>query len=396
MRRFPTFLVMVTTILSVSAFYVGIRLLTTYAWAAENAGWVWLALAGVVALQFIGPFLYRSYPDRLEQLRFVSWSTYLALGAFGTLILYTLAADIVVVLWGLFNLPGDARTWAYPAVGIFAVATVVVGFWQAVSGPRVYEVDVPLAGLPEAFAGFRIVQISDLHLGPTLGKRFTEKVVARTNALAPDVVALTGDFVDGNVATLRGAVEPLSGLKPREATFFIPGNHEYYWGVEAWMREFSRLGAAILLNEHAVIRRGGSALVIAGVADYNAGHMIPEHASDPVKALRGAPAGAPRILLAHHPESHLDAEPAGFQLQLSGHTHGGQFFPFSLLVRMTHRHCKGLYRIGEMWLYVSRGTGYWGPPIRFGVPAEITLIRLSAASPATSSAAASPTPGPAS
>ncbi len=378
--RFLYFISIVAAILSLSSFYVGSRLIAAFPWAASHREAVWLSFALFVALQFLGPYLYRVFPDHVNRLFIVHWVTYTTLGVFGSVLLYSIAADLLVGLWTLLSLPGDAEALAFPAVLAMVLVTAVIGYAQVLAGPRVYEVDVPLRGLPEAFAGFRIVQITDLHLGPTLGRRFTEKVVRIANALAPDVVALTGDFVDGEVASLRGAVEPLSQLRAPHGTFFISGNHEYYWGVAAWLEEFRRLGARLLLNGHAVLRKDGSELVLAGVTD---------QAPDPESSLRGAPAGAVKLLLAHHPENYKEAARTGFQLQLSGHTHGGQFFPFSLLVRLTHRYYKGLHRFEDLWIYVSRGTGYWGPPLRFGVPAEITLIRLTtAASTATSSAAA--------
>ncbi len=374
--RFVVFILIIAAILSLAAFYVGSRLIALSPWAASRSELVWLTLALFVALQFLGPILYRVVPDRESRLFILHWASYTALGVFGCLVLYTAAADLLAAAWSIAVRSDRAFELESAAVGAMVLVTLLVGSAQVALGPRVYTVPVPLAGLPAAFDGFRIVQITDVHLGPTIGRRFMERCVAMANALDADVVALTGDFVDGPVAQLREAVAPLAGLNARAGVFFVTGNHEYYWNAHAWIEEFRALGARVLVNEHVVIRRGDAALVIAGITDASAGPMLRGHAPDAGRALAGAPDGATKVLLAHHPASQAAAERAGFDLQISGHTHGGQFFPFSLLVRLANRHYKGLYRLGRLWLYVSRGTGYWGPPLRFGVPAEIALLKL--------------------
>jgi predicted MPP superfamily phosphohydrolase len=320
-------------------------------------------------------------PDRYNRLFILHWASYTALGVFGCLVLYTAAADLFATAWSIALGSNRALELESAAVGAMLLVTLVVGSAQVALGPRVYTVQIPLAELPAALDGFSIVQVTDLHLGPTVGRRFMERCVAMANALDADVVALTGDFVDGTVERLRDAIAPIAGLKARGGVFFVTGNHEYYWNAHAWIDEIRALGVRVLLNEHVVIRRGDAALVLAGITDQSAGPMLRGHAPDPQRALAGAPDGAAKVLLAHHPASHAAAQRAGFHLQISGHTHGGQFFPFSLLVRLANRYYKGLYRLGRLWLYVSRGTGYWGPPLRFGVPAEITLLRLRSAPP---------------
>jgi predicted MPP superfamily phosphohydrolase len=175
-------------------------------------------------------------------------------------------------------------------------------------------------------------------------------------------------------------VAPLSGLRSRHGSFFVTGNHEYYAGAAPWLAEVRRLGIRVLLNEHVLIEQGGSTLVLAGVTDFMAHHFDPTHQSDPRAALAGAPSDAgARVLLAHQPRSATGAEQAGFDLQLSGHTHGGQFLPWVFFVRFQQPFTAGLHRLGRLWVYVSRGTGYWGPPKRFGAPSEITRLRLVAA-----------------
>jgi predicted MPP superfamily phosphohydrolase len=191
-----------------------------------------------------------------------------------------------------------------------------------------------------------------------------------------DMVAITGDLVDGSVGRLSHHTEPLARLSSRHGTYVVTGNHEYYSGAHAWIREFGRLGTRVLMNEHVVLEHGGAQLTLAGVTDYSAHHFDPSHRSDPHGALVDAPGGGVRVLLAHQPRSAPHAERAGFHLQLSGHTHGGQFWPWNLFVRLQQPFTGGLNRLGRMWVYINRGTGYWGPPMRFGIPSEITRIRL--------------------
>ncbi|MDZ7307792.1 MAG: metallophosphoesterase [candidate division KSB1 bacterium] len=220
------------------------------------------------------------------------------------------------------------------------------------------------------------MQISDLHVGDTITAAFVKKVVAAVNRLAPDVIVFTGDLADGGVAHLREDVAPLAQLSSRYGKFHVTGNHEYYSGAEAWLAEARRLGFTVLLNEHRVVTHGSSRVLIAGVPDFGAGPFVPHHDSNPAQALANAPPAELKILLAHQPRSIFAAARAGFDLQLSGHTHGGQFFPWNFLVPLQQPYVSGLHRHGNTWIYVSNGTGYWGPPIRLGAPAEVTVIKL--------------------
>jgi predicted MPP superfamily phosphohydrolase len=197
------------------------------------------------------------------------------------------------------------------------------------------------------------------------------------NGLQADLIAVTGDLVDGDVAHLAGHTAPLAELSSRHGTFFVTGNHEYYSGERAWTEELERLGLRVLKNEHVVLKHNGASLVLAGVTDVSAHHFDPKQRSDPKGALAGAPSeAAARILLAHQPSSAPAAAQAGFDLQLSGHTHGGQFWPWNYFIKYFQPFAQGLHRLKDLWVYVNRGTGYWGPPTRFGVPSEITRIRL--------------------
>jgi predicted MPP superfamily phosphohydrolase len=312
------------------------------------------------------------------------WAGMTALGAISTLAVLTLlrdaglvAATVADAIWpAAVGVDAIARGTAV-AVPLLGATATAWGFANARRTARVVDVDVPIEGLPPELDGFTIVQVSDVHVGPTIGRDYVASIVDAVNRLEPDAVAVTGDLVDGAVAELAPHVEPLRGLRSRHGTFFVTGNHEYYSGAHAWIAALRRLGVRVLLNEHAVLRQGGASLVLAGVTDWSAGHFDATHRSDPAAALAGAPADAAvRILLAHQPRSAPAAAEAGFDLQLSGHTHGGQFLPWTFFVRLQQPFTAGLHRLGRLRVYVSRGTGYWGPPKRFGAPSEITRVRL--------------------
>ena len=320
----------------------------------------------------------------------LAWIGLVCMGLFSSLFVLTAVRDLglllaigAAVLWPGAVAPGSLVTPSARAVAVAAALVTLWGFANARRTARVVRVVVPVTGLPAALDGFTIAQISDVHVGPTIKRPFVEAIVDTVNRLDVDLVAVTGDLVDGSVRDLAEHVAPLAALRSKEGSFFVTGNHEYYSGAAAWVRELRRLGLIVLLNEHAVVRRGDARLVIAGVTDFSAGHFDRGQASDPVKALAGSPPGAVRVLLAHQPRSAEAAEAAGFDLQLSGHTHGGQFLPWNLLVRLQQPFTAGLERWRRMWVYTSRGTGYWGPPKRFGAPSEITLLRLVAAPAAT-------------
>jgi uncharacterized protein len=326
------------------------------------------------------------------------WLGYLLMGLSSIVLIMVMAVDLVrlgraavVRLRRLGHRSGEAgrpdgsrRAFLGRAINLGIVggagSVTGVGVVQAQQLPAVREVDVPIAGLPPEAEGFRIVQISDVHVGPTIKGDFLSAVVDRINELEPDLVAVTGDLIDGWVEQLRDEVVSLGRIRARHGAFFVTGNHEYYWDGLAWCDEARRLGLTVLVNEHRVIDHDGAKLVLAGVPDISAGGMVAAHASDPAKAREGAPDDCcATILLAHQPRSIYAAAKAGYDLMISGHTHGGQYFPMNLLVYLAQPYVAGLERHEDTWIYVSRGTGYWGPPVRVGAPHEITLLRLVAA-----------------
>ena len=309
---------------------------------------------------------------------------FLAMGFFSSLLILTLLREVVLLAGlaasGLLIEAATSqqlRSWSAAAVPMLAVLVTFLGFVNARRRAAIRTVEIPIAGLPEALRGFSIVQITDIHVGATIKNGYVSRIVDAVNELEADMIAVTGDMVDGSVGRLAPHTEPLGRLTARYGTFFVTGNHEYYSGAHAWIVEMRRLGLSVLLNEHVVLKHFGESIVVAGVTDLNAHHFDPTHRSNPVLALAGAPEGAAvKVLLAHQPRSAFAAAQAGFHLQLSGHTHGGQFFPWNLVVKLFEPFSAGLHRLDDLWLYVSRGTGYWGPPQRFGAPSEITHLKL--------------------
>ncbi|RYY71463.1 MAG: metallophosphoesterase [Comamonadaceae bacterium] len=328
--------------------------------------------AGLTARRWVKP----PAADRL------SWAGMLCMGLFSSLLVLALLRELVLLAAWLSTLFGAVFTtdrlvaWSARAVVVLALLATLLGFVNARRTAAVKRVRVRIPGLPPALEGFRIVQISDIHVGPTIKSAYLQAIVDRVNALEADVVAVTGDLVDGSVAELAMHVAPLAQLRARDGSYFVTGNHEYYSGVHAWTTELARLGLHVLHNTHVVLRRGDASLVLAGVPDYTGHHFDAAHKSDPAAALRDAPTGAPKVLLAHQPRTATAAAAAGFDLQVSGHTHGGQFFPWSLFVPLQQPYTAGLHKLGGLQVYVSRGTGYWGPPKRLFAPSEISELTL--------------------
>lgn len=257
------------------------------------------------------------------------------------------------------------------AIGL---AMAAFGVAQAIKVPAVKPLEVHLPGLPAELDGYRMAHLTDLHLSRLLQEPWAKAVVAQTNALAPDLIVISGDLIDGTTAARRADVAPLASLAAKDGVFAVAGNHEYYADYEPWMRRFAELGIAMLENRHVVIRRG---IVLAGVPDtVSARHGQPT--PDIAKALAGRPSGLPVVLLDHRPANILRNAPSGVDLQLSGHTHGGHARGLDWIVaRFNEGFVSGRYTVGNSTLYVSNGAGLWpGFPIRLGRPSDITLITL--------------------
>ncbi|MGD9058483.1 MAG: metallophosphoesterase [Desulfobacterales bacterium] len=386
---------------AISALLAGYITWRLFGKAAFRRRWKLVMAAGIVATLFapvITILLRRSGFDNLG-LHLLTWAGYLGVGFLSFVFSYVVIRDLawlpvaaVKTIKARFGRSARRRTKSQSIespsrrgflvnsmnYGILAAAALTTGYGvaEAKQTPQVKRVPVPIDNLPPDLAGFRIVQITDIHVNPTFRRDSVEEIVAVVNTLDADVVALTGDLVDGSVDQLEYDVAPLAQIRSKSGNFFVTGNHEYYSGVIEWINEVRRLGFTVLLNEHQVIARGQARLLLAGVTDYRGGNFLSTHRSDPQKALEGAPAADMKILLAHQPKNIFAAARAGYDLQISGHTHGGQFFPWNLLVGFAQPYVYGLHTHENTQIYVSRGTGYWGPPVRVGSPSEITLIEL--------------------
>ncbi|HUJ61204.1 MAG TPA: metallophosphoesterase [Kofleriaceae bacterium] len=364
MRRWSRRIWIALAILAATHAYIWWRLVDR---AELPAPWHALASAAVVVLAPCLPIAvlgFRGMPRDVKRpyLRVLytafALSLYLLLGA---------AASHVATAFG-----ANPRSAALVCAAL-AGAVVVYGLVHVARGPVVRRVHVPLARLPADAAGYTIVQITDLHIGALLGRAYAERVVARVAALSPDLVVLTGDLVDGRVGDLAPHVEPLRELRARDGVYAVTGNHEYYWNADAWIAHLATLGIRTLRNERVALR---GAFELAGVDDSSARGMAHGHGEDIPRATAGRDPARPLVLLAHHPHSITGAIAAGVDLQLSGHTHGGQLLPLGWLSRLFEPRVAGLGRFGDTWLYVSEGTGFWGPPLRVGTSCEIAVVTL--------------------
>ncbi|PZG10417.1 hypothetical protein C1I95_28105 [Micromonospora craterilacus] len=263
--------------------------------------------------------------------------------------------------------------------GLTATGLVGYGVRTAMGPPQLDRVQIPLAKLPRSMDGLRIATVSDIHIGPLTGRAHTERIVAAINRLDADIVAVVGDLVDGTVAELGDAAAPLRGLRSRHGSYFVTGNHEYYSGVEEWVAEVDRLGLRVLQNKRLEIAARGGVLDLAGVNDVSAAGTGVSAPADYAAALGDRDPSRPVVLLAHQPVAAVEAAKYGVDLQLSGHTHGGQIVPFNLLVKLEQPVVSGLGEVDGTKVYVTNGAGFWGPPVRVGAEPQITLVELRSA-----------------
>jgi hypothetical protein len=350
--------------------------------------WRAAALAALVVLGaslVLQPFAERFV--RRSVARFVAWPASLWMGfAFYALVLLA-ATDLVWwLVGGAARAAGevaaaDSTASALRAAGVTALALVVgaISMRSGLRPPDLRRVEIPLERWPAELDGFRIVQLSDIHIGPILDRSFARTLVERTNALEPDLVAITGDLVDGAVKQLREEVAPFGDLRGRLGVYFVTGNHDHYSGVHSWCDTIAELGIRVLRNERVALDDRGSAFDLVGVDDHRGSHLADGGGEDLDAAFDGRDARRPAILLAHDPSTFKRASQLPVDLQISGHTHGGQMWPFGYLVRIAVPFVAGRFRRGASELYVSSGTGFWGPPMRLFAPAELTEITLRSA-----------------
>lgn len=374
--RYVLFFLVAGLVMGGAHYYVWTRLVRD---AALPTPWGRVATIAVVALfvLLMSSFvLTRALPRSVGGP--VVWIAMSWLGVLFFLVFSLAAADVArIVTMRIKEGPGPIDPERRLAISrLFGGVAALVGFGvsgvgvaSALSPVAINRVRVAIGKLAKPASGMRIVQLSDVHVGPTIGKGFISDVVARVNALRPDVIAITGDLVDGSVEELAEHVAPLAKLEAKHGVFFVTGNHEYYSGAEEWIAHLGTLGIRVLRNEH--VRIGGEhGFDLAGIDDQSA-------RPDLRRALQGRDESRACVLLAHQPRGIELADELGVDLQLSGHTHGGQMFPWNLFVRLQQPFVAGLHALAKgAQIYVSRGTGYWGPPMRLGAPAEITEIEL--------------------
>lgn len=332
--------------------------------------------------------------DRILPLKYsfhLLWLSYLWLGVMMLLFFLLFSIDMIKIVIYIFQkltmageeIANPERREFVSGLIASAASTIVlissgIGVKNYYSNAVVKKFKVALKGLPEALKGFKIVQISDLHLGQMMTKKTLEQVVDQVNSLKPDLIAITGDLADGPTTKLLREANPLKNLKAEKGIYFVTGNHEYYSGVENWTFAIDKMGIKVLNNENIKIRREDDYFYLAGVTDHEGKNFGREHASDFEKALSGLENGKKKILLAHQPIAVQKASEYGADLVLAGHTHGGQIWPFNYFVYLQQPYLKGFYDYNGTKLYVNQGTGCWGPPVRLGSKNEITQIILDA------------------
>jgi predicted MPP superfamily phosphohydrolase len=274
--------------------------------------------------------------------------------------------------------PPSTGVWALRIAVSATIISNIFGCIQAFQPPKVRRVEVPILGLNKSLEDFTIVQISDLHINSMVSKSSLEQLTLQVNSLNPNVVAITGDLVDGPVSDLLPKVAVLRNLQPKNCVCFVTGNHEYYSGdLQNWLEIFNKMDWCVLMNNNVFIQRNNAKLAIVGVPDSTSGSSRgfgPK--PDLACAISEIPTGTPKVLLHHKPTDFFEAERSGIALQLSGHTHAGQYFPWSVIIPLFHDFPYDLKRYKRMWIYTSAGTGFWGPPNRFLRSKELTLLVL--------------------
>ncbi len=397
MSRAPTFLLFFAVLFGILGgmhYYLWARLVRDTAVPGRRALAVLFVLAALAVP--VAVLLARRLSFHATRGAFAVLFTWL--GAAFLLCVALLATDLARLLWtglrawiasGPQLAPEDpgrrvfvARTLAGGAL-LAAGATSAAAVQGATGEPHVVEVPVRLDRLPRPLSGFTLAQISDLHVGPTIGEKHVKRVVDMTNALHPDAVVITGDLVDASVPELRAATQHLARLSAPQGVYFVTGNHEYYAGYGPWAAELRRYGIHLLGNSRVTLGDrgpGGASFDLAGVDDWSVARGLDGHWPALEEALDGRDPDRSLVLLAHQPRGVEEAAAAGVELQLSGHTHGGQLFPWNLVVAAVYPFYRGLYHVERdghaAHVYVSCGTGYWGPPMRLGAPAEVTKIVL--------------------
>lgn len=388
---FAIFWGVILSVVTLTHIYLGVRLATALP-SGSNARrylWIMVSIHGLIIL--VSPFLSRAFRGSGEiESRLIAY-----LPSFGFYLLgLVTTATFLFLLWDFFHwiisstnsFQADRRNFLiqwmpWGALGL-AGALSVQGFRQAMQGPQIANIRVPKPNLHPSLEGFRILQISDLHIGGLVRRDYVDKVVELALKESADLIAVTGDLVDGSPEQLNAHAEPLRKLSAKYGVYFVPGNHEYYSGWSPWRRHLASLGMKILENQYIDLKIKGSSsesavLRISGLSDPTASRFDEE---DPkISWSLSDQDSSPHysLWLAHQPKLYKIVETSSCDLQLSGHTHSGQFYPIASLIGLFHKYSSGLnLHDSRFWVYVNRGTGFWGPPNRLGLPAEITVLKL--------------------
>ena len=381
------FFIVALTVFLLMHGYVGWRIIPTFN-LSPISSFVAYAITFFLGFLPLLPIILRINGYESKLIDKISLIGYTSLGFFTLSFTFLLAKDILFQLVSFINnifndqqiVDESKRDFIKKSVNIGIIgltgSATAYGFYKARKGPHVIKENIFLKNLPSEFENYKIAQISDLHVGPTIKRPYVEKVFDTIANVNPDMLAVTGDLVDGSVENLRSDLEPFKDMIARDGTFFVTGNHEYYSGVDRWLDETDRLGMTNLINSKTIIERQGSEICIAGITDFRAHQIKKSHRSNPKSALNNVRKNIPKIVLAHQPNSIFSVHDAGADLQLSGHTHGGQFVPFNFPTKLANAYLSGLYDHEGTQIYVNRGTGYWGPPLRLGIPSEVTEITL--------------------
>ena len=364
------FLVIAISICIILFIFLGYRItgIGNYSWIVSGIS---------IAIILLYPLVwYGVLPGSMD--RIVRYVVHIDMGMLSLLIVFLIIRDLLFLPISYFRPSWSGlafSNYGTYVLFLFSAFLLLIGFLRASKGPDVVDIKVPFKALPSELHNFSVLQISDLHAGAGIDEQYVENVVTKSLNLKADLIVLTGDIADGNFEKYQHNLKSLSKLTDRFQVIYVTGNHEYLKDSDKWISYFRSIGIKVLMNENTTVEFKGKSLLIAGIIDPSAKEFNPDSGPDIQKALAGDHTADFKILLAHQPNIAKEAS-KHFDLQLSGHTHAGQFFPWNVFIDLTQPFAKGLKKCDKMWVYTNSGTGYWGPPFRLGTTSEITLLHL--------------------